>query len=366
MCYSIILFFHPIEQVFPMPKKMKKRKIPVKKLKARRPQRRVIPFIKEVYKTKYGRMIIGRIEDALNTRTLSVMRGKVDLIFTSPPFPLVRKKRYGNETGETYIKWLESLAPKLCDLLTKNGSIVVEIGNSWVSGVPIMSTLGLEALLAFKSAGRLHLSQHIICHNPARLPSPAQWVNVERERLKDSFTHVWWMSRSERPEADNRRVLLPYSHHMKSLLKSQKYNHGARPSGHVISTTGFLTNHGGAIAPNVISLAEHTPTLPEALLKFAGTSADKKYRRYCDENGCEAHPARMQLGLATFFIQFLTKPNALVFDPFGGSNTTGYAAEALGRRWLSVEANKEYARGSKGRFIADEDEPQQLKKSRRA
>jgi len=305
---------------------------------------------KVAYRTTRGTMLIGRIENVLGTRALSALRGKTNLIFTSPPFPLVRKKRYGNETGSSYIRWLELLAPRLCDLLAPDGSIVMEIGNSWEPGVPVMSTLGLEALLAFKRAGGLHLSQHVICHNPARLPSPAQWVNVNRERLKDSFTHVWWMSRAKHPKADNRAVLLPYSEHMKGLLKSRKYNAGVRPSGHVISQTGFLTNHGGAIAPNVISLAEHAPSLPESLLKFSGTSADQKYRQYCDEHGYEAHPARMQMGLAGFFIKFLTDPGDVVFDPFAGSNTTGHAADLLRRRWLSVEAREVYALGSKGRF----------------
>ncbi len=121
-------------------------------------------------------MLVGKIEGALRDPALSRRKGKIDLIFTSPPFPLVRKKKYGNETGKSYIEWLERLAPKLCELLTPNGSIVIEVGNSWEPGVPVMSTLGLEALLAFKKAGGLHLSQQVICHNPARLPSPAQWV----------------------------------------------------------------------------------------------------------------------------------------------------------------------------------------------
>jgi hypothetical protein len=307
---------------------------------------------KVAYRTSRGRMLVGKIEDVLDTRSLSSLTGKANLIFTSPPFPLVRKKRYGNETGKTYLEWLEKLAPRLCKLLAPDGSIVMEIGNSWEPGVPVMSTLGLEALLAFKRAGELHLSQHIICHNPARLPSPAQWVNVNRERLKDSFTHVWWMSKTEHPKADNREVLLPYSSHMKGLLKSQTYNSGVRPSGHVISRSGFLKNHGGAIAPNVISVEDGTATLPDSLLKFSGTSSDAKYQQYCADKGLEAHPARMQMGLASFFIQFLTKPGDIVFDPFGGSNTTGYAAEALKRRWVSVEASADYARGSRGRFIS--------------
>ena len=107
------------------------------------------------------------------------------LIFTSPPFPLNRKKRYGNKTGKEYLAWLHDLAPRLTELLTPNGSIVLELGNAWEPGIPVMSTLALEAFLDFKKAGRLNLCQQFICHNPARLPSPAQWVTVERIRVKD-------------------------------------------------------------------------------------------------------------------------------------------------------------------------------------
>lgn len=207
-----------------------------KKSKTRRGRLRTL---KPLYSTRHGRMFVSKIEDALATRPLRAIEGKVDLLVTSPPFPLVTKKRYGNETGESYLAWLEGLAPQLAKLVSKQGSIVVEIGNSWVSGRPIMSTLSIEALLAFKKAANLHLCQHLICHNPARLPGPAQWVNVERIRLKDSFTHIWWMSKSDRPKADNRKVLIAYGECMKRLLARKKYNSGRRPSGHVISKSGF-------------------------------------------------------------------------------------------------------------------------------
>jgi site-specific DNA-methyltransferase (cytosine-N4-specific) len=308
------------------------------------------PLVKPLYKTKRGVMLVGKVEDALNSSRFKKLEGKVNLIFTSPPFPLVRKKRYGNETGKAYLKWLQALAPKLTKLLAKNGSIVMEVGNSWVAGTPVMSTLSLEALLAFKKAGKLHLCQHVICHNPARLPGPAQWVNIERIRLKDSFTHVWWMSKVERPRADNRSVLLAYSEHMKRLLRSQKYNAGKRPSGHVISSKGFLKNRGGAIAASVLDLDSDSAGIPEALLKFAGTAVDTEYRTYCAAKGLDPHPARMQGALAAFFIKFLTDKNDLVFDPFAGSNTTGAVAESLSRRWVGVEASLSYAKGSKGRF----------------
>jgi DNA modification methylase len=306
--------------------------------------------VERAYRTSLGEMLVGRIEDALLDNPLRDLIGKVDLILTSPPFPLVTKKRYGNETGIKYVAWLSALAPQLADLLSPNGSIVVEVGNAWIKGSPTMSTLPLEALLAFRNAAGLHLCQHIICHNPARLPGPAAWVNVERVRLKDSYTHLWWMSRTEWPKADNRNVLLPYSKDMQKLLQTQRYNSGQRPSGHKISAKGFLRNHEGSISANVISIDPSDSRLPTSLLRFGGTGWDAKYRAYCNAHGLEKHPARMQPELAAFFVRYLTDSNDLVVDPFSGSNTTGAIAEALGRRWISVDAEPAYAEGSKGRF----------------
>lgn len=308
--------------------------------------------VRVAYRTKNGQMLQGRIEDALEDARVRRIAGKVDLIFTSPPFPLVRKKKYGNRSGEEYLEWLKALAPRLAGLLSPSGSLVIEIGNAWEQGTPTMSTLPLRALLAFQEASGLQLCQHLICHNPARLPTPAQWVTIKRIRLKDSFTHVWWLSGSPaETKADNRKVLLPYSAHMRDLLRTKKYNAGARPSGHVISKTGFLTDHGGAIAPSVVDLAsEDDPRVPQSVLPFSNTAWNPNYSEHCKRLGISTHPARMRPDLVAFFVEFLTEKDDLVFDPFGGSNTTGAVAEQMNRRWLSVEANTEYIEGSRGRF----------------
>jgi site-specific DNA-methyltransferase (cytosine-N4-specific) len=52
----------------------------------------------------------------------------------------------------------------------------------------------------------------------------------------------------------------------------------------------------------------------------------------------EGHPARFPEKLPAFFIRFLTEPSDVVLDIFAGSNTTGAAAEAAGRRWLAFES----------------------------
>lgn len=263
-------------------------------------------------------------------------RGRVKLVFTSPPFPLNRKKSYGNFKGDKYVEWLSSFAPMLRGLLTPDGSIVMEIGNAWVPNQPVMSTLSVEALLAFLKAGDFNLCQQFICYNSARLPGPIQWVNIERIRVKDSFTHVWWMSHTERPDADNRRVLREYSKSMKKLLATGKYNSGQRHSGHLIGRTSFSRRHEGAIPSNVLT--------------FANTNVDEVYTRYCKSNDLPVHDARMPEGLADFFVRFLTKEGDIVLDPFAGSGTTGASAERLGRRWVGIEMNPQFVAGARGRF----------------
>lgn len=289
------------------------------------------------YKTKRGVMYHGFAEDVLQSSLGRKHLGKVHLIVTSPPFPLNRKKKYGNRQGEQYVDWLASFALLFRDFLTDDGSIVIEMGNAWEPGEPVMSTLALKALLEFLERGDLKLCQQFICYNPARLPTPAQWVNVERVRVKDAYTHIWWMAPTAQPKADNRRVLKAYSSSMLKLLKTKKYNPGKRPSEHHIGTTSFLRNNRGAIPSNVLT--------------FTNTRSIDPYLLYCRKKDLPVHPARMPLGLAAFFIKFLTKPRDLVLDPFGGSNTTGASAEDLKRRWIAIEANHDYVKGSRGRFL---------------
>ncbi|MGH2637773.1 MAG: DNA-methyltransferase [Rhabdochlamydiaceae bacterium] len=278
----------------------------------------------------------GKSDELIKSDALAQHQGAVNLIFTSPPFPLNRKKRYGNETGEEYIKWLCAFGPLFKKMLAKDGSIVIEMGNSWEPGSPVMSTLALRALLEFQEKNQLHLCQEFIWQNPARLPSPAQWVNVERIRVKDSFTKLWWLSPTPKPKACNTRVLQEYSPSMKGLLKKGSYNSGKRPSEHNIGEASFLKDNGGAIPSNVLT--------------FANTQANDPYQEFCRDNEMEPHPARMPIELAKFFIKFLTEPGDLVLDPFGGSNTTGSAAEQLERYWISIEASPAYISTSRGRF----------------
>ena len=292
---------------------------------------------------------------------LKKYEGKINLILTSPPFALNSQKSYGNHEGnsrpnasnekggaESYIEWFSNYAKPLAKLLTKDGSIVVELGNSWTQGEPTMSLTSYEALKTFMEKGKLKLCQEFIWNNTAKLPGPAQWVTKKRLRAKDSFTKIWWFSKTAYPKADNRKVLVPYSKGMEKLLKKQKYNAGKRSSGHRINSESFLSRNNGAIPPNVLNEKFLYKSLP-SVIEVSNTQTTK-YAIYCKNEKIKTHDARMPLHIVSFFVDFLTDEGDTVLDPFAGSNTTGYVSSLKKRKWISIELDREYIKGSLGWF----------------
>ena len=310
----------------------------------------------KIFTKDYGEAYCADSFELINSKEfISKYKGNIDLILTSPPFPLISKKKYGNEFGDDYINWLSKFSQPLVNLLSETGSIVIELGNSWEKGTPTFSTTNLEALLKFKKTSGLHLCQEFICHNPARLPNPATWVTVKRIRVKDTYTRLWWLSKTPYPKADNSQILTEYSSSMNYKLRKKKFNKGKRPSGHYISDH-FEKNNKGSISPNFLNLfgGEFLFENLENSLSIANSNPQKKYNSFCESNGLERHPARMQIQLCEFFIRFLTNENDIVFDPFSGSNTTSMVAEVLKRKWVSSELNIDYIKGSLIRFFNED------------
>jgi site-specific DNA-methyltransferase (cytosine-N4-specific) len=258
----------------------------------------------------------------------------INLIITSPPFALTRKKEYGNETAEKYIEWFLPFASEFKRVLADNGSFVIDLGGAYLPGNPVRSIYQYELLVRLCKEVGFFLAQEFYHYNPARLPTPAEWVTIRRIRVKDSVNTVWWLSKTPNPKADNRKVLKPYSQSMKQLLKNG-YEAKLRPSGHDISDK-FQKDNQGAIPPN--------------LLEIANTESNSAYLRRCKAAEIRPHPARFPQGFAEFFIKFLTDEGDMVLDPFAGSNTSGFVAETLQRRWISFEINEDYVTGSRYRF----------------
>lgn len=283
------------------------------------------------HKTKLGQIYLGDSLDFLHSRS---SEKSIDLIMTSPPFGLVRKKSYGNEDAEEYCNWFRPFAEGFKRVLKDNGSLVIDIGGAWKPGMPTRSLYHFELLIMLCTEYGFHLCQEHFWWNPSKLPTPAEWVNVRRVRVKDAVNCVWWLSPTPWPKASNRRILAPYSESMLDLLKNG-YTAKLRPSGHDISDK-FQRNNGGAVPPN--------------LLAVANTESNGRYQDYCRKNNLEIHPARFPAKLPEYFIKMLTNAGDTVLDPFGGSCVTGMVAENFRRKWVCIELSESYLRGALGRF----------------
>ena len=288
-------------------------------------------LIRSFHKTNHGEMMWGDSRAWLH----SVAKpGSVDLIMTSPPFGLVRKKSYGNEDADQYCEWFRPFAEGFKRVLSDKGSLVIDIGGAWIPGQPTRSLYHFKLLIMLVEEFGFHLCQEHYWWNPSKLPSPAEWVNVRRVRVKDAVNCVWWLSKTPFPKASNRRVLQPYSKSMQSLLENG-YVAKLRPSGHDISSK-FSKDNGGSVPPN--------------LLAVANTESNGRYQDFCRAKNLPIHPARFPAALPEYFIRMLTDVNDVVVDPFAGSCVTGAVSEALGRRWVCCELSEEYLEGGLSRF----------------
>jgi DNA modification methylase len=258
----------------------------------------------------------------------------IQAIVTSPPFALRRKKQYGNPAEDAYLEWFLAFVPEFRRVLKEDGSLVIDIGGAWLPGSPTRSVYQFELLVALVRDEKFHLAEEFYWYNRAKLPGPAQWVTIDRVRVKDTVNPIWWLSKTTTPKADNRRVLKPYSESMHALFR-RGYNRGKRPSGHVVRDK-FTVDNGGAIPPN--------------LIEVSNTRSFDSYQVFCREHGHTMHPARFPREVPEFFVKFLTEPGDIVLDPFAGSNMTGAVAERHGRRWLAFEKSLDYVDGSVGRF----------------
>lgn len=287
-----------------------------------------------VYTTDLGRAYCGDSRRLL----AELPDNSINLVITSPPFALLRKKAYGNRDQHEYVDWLSEFAGLVFDKLTDDGSFVLDLGGAYQKGKPVRSLYNFRVLLKFCDELGFHLAEDFYWFNPSKLPSPIEWVNKRKLRAKDSVNTVWWFSKTEWPKANVSNVLVEYSKRMKKLLKAPKefYSPAKRPSGHDIGTA-FAKDNGGAI--------------PSNLLQIPNSESNGQYLRGCKELGIKRHPARFPAKLPEFFIRFLTEPGDIVMDIFAGSNTTGAVAETEGRKWIAFEQDIDYLAASTFRFI---------------
>jgi hypothetical protein len=133
-----------------------------------------------VYRTERGAAYCAHIEDVFDELDV-----QAQLVWTSPPFGT----KLGEDLSEiAYLHWIGRTFRGIAELVAKNGSLVVELGNAWRSGT--QSMLPLAALTEIARATRMDLVQRFVVRN--RRP-----MSDRNGRARDAFTDVFWMAWGE-------------------------------------------------------------------------------------------------------------------------------------------------------------------------
>lgn len=130
------------------------------------------------YSTNLGQCICG---DSLE-ELARVDDASINLVVTSPPFALQRKKAYGNEEQEKYVDWLCQFARLVYQKLRDDGSFVIDIGGAYEKGEPSYNLYQFRVLIKMVDEIGFKLAQPFYWHNPSALPAPIEWVNKRKLR----------------------------------------------------------------------------------------------------------------------------------------------------------------------------------------
>ena len=198
----------------------------------------------------------------------------VDLVMTSPPFSLLRTKDYGNVDSDGYSEWVQALRGRDPAHPEEQRKLRDRHRERVEPRAPDAQPLPVQVMLCDELG--FHLAQDFYWWNPAKIPSPAEWVTIRRVRVKDAVNTVWWLSKTAWPKASNRRVLQPYSVRMRKLLANGAPTSTERPSGHDID--GKFKNDNQGLFPRIFWRSP-TPTATADTCGTAGRRAGSRILR---------------------------------------------------------------------------------------
>ena len=271
-----------------------------------------------------NKFIVGDCEDIMRTFPAK----SVDLVFTSPPY--ADQRNYGTENSsispDDYIKWFAPKARQIFRVLKDNGSFVLNINDKVVDGYQHLYVFELVIYLC-KKVG-FHLVRDYIWYNPATPPNVFSRGGFGR--TKKSHEYCFWFSKSPEWTFNLDPIRKPYGKDMQKFLQGKGKGDRAaniRPSTHNFNCEKVWADNGGSD--------------PGTVIELGNTHSNDVFSKLCKERGI-AHPARFPEKLAEFFILSGTEEGGLVLDPFSGSGTTAVSAAKNGRRWIGIDANRDF------------------------
>jgi len=241
--------------------------------------------------------------------------GSADCIVTSPPYFGLRdygvEGQYGLEKSPAeYVETMRGLFTELRRVLADDGTLWLNIGDSYASCIAPKNLLGVPWRVAFalQDDGWI-LRNAIIWHKPNAMPESVT------DRLSGRYEHVFLFSKQRSYWFDLDPIREPHQDAIAGTSGVGSWNGDSKG----VPATGkqHLFGHAAGRNPgDVWSI----PTAP-----FPG-----------------AHFAVMPVQLAQRCILAGCKPGGTVLDPFSGSGTTGWAAQRTGRRYIGIDLNRDY------------------------
>ena len=281
-------------------------------------------MVKRTIKPFENKFIVGDCESIMKNFPAK----SVDLVLTSPPY--ADQRNYGNENSsispDDYIKWFAPKAHQIFRILQENGSFILNINDKIVNGYQHLYVFELVIYLC-KKVG-FHLVRDYIWYNPATPPNVFSRGGFGR--TKKSHEYCFWFSKGPEWTFNLDPIRKPYGKDMQKFLQGKGKGDRAaniRPSTHNFNCEKVWANNGGSD--------------PGTVIEIGNTNSNDVFSKLCKERGI-AHPARFPEKLAEFFILSGTAEGALVLDPFSGSGTTVVSAAKNRRRWIGIDANRDY------------------------
>ena len=264
---------------------------------------------------------------------------------TSPPYYGLRdyggeEKQIGQEnTPEEYIQNLVEVFREVRELLTDDGTLWVNIGDSYynyrpgkayvkqtvasnnqdlpeyspkrsrkLDGIKEKDLIGIPWMLAFAlRADGWYLRQDIIWHKPNPMPESV------KDRCTKSHEYIFLLSKNKRYYYDNEAIKEP-----------------ARDWGTRDRSKGKYHNEGTGLQPHS-GLEKSYPTKNK---RSVWSVTNKPYRG--------SHFAVFPPDLIEPCIKAGSKVGDCVLDPFMGSGTTAMVAKSLGRDYIGCELHEDY------------------------
>jgi DNA modification methylase len=279
---------------------------------------------------------------------------KVQTCVTSPPYFGLRD--YGHEgqigleqTPEEYIKAMVEVFRCVWDVLEDDGTLWLNIGDSYASGgrktrdpgqsklhpaftgeanvtrsfrpedgegVKPKDLIGIPWMLAFAlRADGWYLRQDIIWHKPNPMPESV------RDRCTKAHEYIFLLSKSDRYFFDSEAMKEPASNAGKRISLGAKSMSRGQATGANVAASGN-------------GLAEFYDVPETRNRRSVWTVTTKPYKG--------AHFATFPTDLIEPCILAGSRKDDIVLDPFMGSGTTAQVALQHGRQYLGCELNKNY------------------------